>query len=151
MIVRTENAGAQVQATWDGSQWTIRTFRSFNEMLAQLDSLIAQLEELGYADRELFGVRLALEEAMVNALKHGHKGDDSREVVLRYRLCAQSIMAEVEDQGSGFNPDAVPDPRAPENLQRPSGRGLLLMRRYMSWVRHNPRGNRVTLCRYRGS
>jgi serine/threonine-protein kinase RsbW len=119
-------------------------------MLVHLDALVAQLQGLGYSDRELFGVRLALEEAMVNALKHGHQGDASKEAVLRYRLTAVSLLAEVEDQGPGFDPEAVPDPLAPENLERPSGRGLLLMRRYMSWVRHNSRGNRVTLCRYRG-
>jgi serine/threonine-protein kinase RsbW len=131
--------------------WTTLTFRSFGEMLAHLDPVIAQLRELGYSDRELFGVRLALEEAMVNALKHGHQGELSREAVLRYRLSSVSLLAEVEDQGPGFNPQAVPDPLAPENLERPSGRGLLLMRRYMSWVRHNSRGNRVTMCRYRGT
>jgi serine/threonine-protein kinase RsbW len=119
-------------------------------MLEHLDALVARLGQLGYCERELFGIRLALEEAMVNALKHGHRGDPSLEAVLRYRLSSVSVLVEVEDRGEGFNPAAVPDPLAPENLQRPSGRGLLLMRRYMSWVRHNARGNRVTMCRYRG-
>ncbi len=56
----------------------------------------------------------------------------------------------IEDQGRGFQPEEVPDPFAPENLERPSGRGLVLMRNYMTSVRYNAAGNRVTMCRQRG-
>jgi serine/threonine-protein kinase RsbW len=131
-------------------EWVVRTFRNYDELFRLLEEVTAGLAPLGYSDKELFGVRLALEEAMVNAVKHGHGGDPSKEAVLRYRLSVASLLAEVEDQGPGFNPADVPDPLAPENLERPGGRGLLLMRRYMSWVRHNAAGNCVTLCRRRG-
>ena len=60
-------------------------------------------------------------------------------------------MIEVEDEGRGFDPSHVPDPTLPENLERPNGRGLLLMRRSMTWVRYTGRGNRVTLCKRRSS
>jgi serine/threonine-protein kinase RsbW len=62
----------------------------------------------------------------------------------------ERVLAEVQDQGAGFDPRQVPDPLAPENRDRPRGRGLLLMRSYLSWVRFNRRGNGVRLCR-RGS
>jgi serine/threonine-protein kinase RsbW len=54
-------------------------------------------------------------------------------------------------QGDGFDPDAVPDPLAPENLEKPSGRGLLLMRHYLTSVDFNEKGNHVTLCRCRSA
>jgi serine/threonine-protein kinase RsbW len=61
------------------------------------------------------------------------------------------VLAEVEDEGPGFNPAVVPDPTLPENLEQTGGRGLLLMRHYMSWVHYSERGNHVTLgkCRSR--
>jgi len=107
------------------------------------------LKSVGYGEKELFAVRLALEEALVNAIKHGHKGDPGKEVQLRYHLTTECILAEIEDQGPGFKPEDVPDPFAPENLERSSGRGLLLMHNYMTWVRFNDAGNCVTMCRQR--
>jgi len=58
-------------------------------------------------------------------------------------------VAQVEDRGAGFDPALVPDPLAPENLLKPGGRGLLLMRHYLTGVCHNERGNCVCLCRHR--
>ena len=63
----------------------------------------------------------------------------------------QGVWLEVEDEGPGFDPRAVPDPREPENLERPGGRGLLLMRRYLTRVAHLDRGNRVVLFRERSA
>jgi serine/threonine-protein kinase RsbW len=68
---------------------------------------------------------------------------------VRYQVDAMRALAEVEDEGPGFDPRTVPDPRAPENLERPSGRGLLLMGHFATWIRYNPQGNCVALCRYR--
>ena len=59
--------------------------------------------------------------------------------------------AEVEDEGPGFDPGRVPDPTLPENPDRPGGRGLPLMRHFMTWVRFSRPGNRVTLCKYRSA
>ena len=63
----------------------------------------------------------------------------------------RDILVKVEDQGPGFDPGQVADPLAPENLGRESGRGLLLMRSFLTCVRHNERGNRVTLCQRRSA
>jgi serine/threonine-protein kinase RsbW len=103
---------------------------------------------LGFPDKDVFGVRLALEEALVNSVKHGHRYDPTKRVLLRYKVVPEYALAEVEDQGPGFDPHQVPDPTAEGGLERPCGRGLLLMRAYASWVRHNERGNCVTLCKY---
>jgi serine/threonine-protein kinase RsbW len=102
----------------------------------------------GYPLRAQFGVRLAIEEAVVNAVKHGHKGDTAKAVKVRYRVGLRDVLVEVEDQGPGFDRGQVPDPLAPENLDRSSGRGLLLMRSFLT-VRYNERGNRVILYKSR--
>jgi serine/threonine-protein kinase RsbW len=114
-----------------------------------LAALVEEMTAAGYTDKEQFAVRLALDEALVNGIKHGNREDPAKWVSFRYRVTPETVLAEVEDQGPGFDPDHVPDPLAPENLERASGRGLLLMRAYMTWVRHNECGNCVTLCKYR--
>ena len=126
-----------------------RTLHVAAEIVPMIEEIAATLDEVGYSSKEIFGIRLALEEALVNAIKHGHKGDPSKEVHLRYQVTRDRFIAEIEDEGPGFDPDAVPDPLAPENLECPCGRGLVLMRHYMTWVRFNKAGNRVTLCRLR--
>jgi serine/threonine-protein kinase RsbW len=103
----------------------------------------------GYGAREVFGVRLALEEALVNAIRHGHGGDPSKRVRLRYQVGDEFVIAQVQDEGPGFRPENAPDPFAPENLERDGGRGLFLIRHYMTWVRHNPAGNCITMCKRR--
>jgi serine/threonine-protein kinase RsbW len=114
-----------------------------------MEDILGLLEAAGYSKNDLFAVRIALEEALVNAITHGHKNDPNKPVLLRYHLAADGFFIEIEDQGPGFRLEAVPDPSAPENLDRPCGRGLLLMRNFMTWVRFNDKGNRVTMCRRR--
>jgi serine/threonine-protein kinase RsbW len=124
--------------------------RTSAEVVPLLDRVVGLLEGLGYSAKEVFGVRLALEEAAVNGLKHGNADDPSRSVWVRYRADAAEVWLEVEDEGPGFDPGEVPDPLAPENLENPSGRGLFLMRTYMSSVEYNARGNRVRMRKVRG-
>jgi serine/threonine-protein kinase RsbW len=131
--------------------WGRRAFRCAEEIPFLLDQVVSELDAAGYSRKETFGVRLALEEAMANAIKHGNRGDPSKEALLRWRVTAACVQAEVQDQGAGFDPEAVPDPLAPENLERPGGRGILLMRAYMNSVRWSARGTCVTLCRHRDS
>jgi serine/threonine-protein kinase RsbW len=96
-----------------------------------------------YSERDIFGAKLALEEALVNAIKHGNQMDRSKKVSLSYRVCSEWFEVVITDEGPGFNPDDVPDPVAFENLERPCGRGLLLMRHYMTHVIFHPPGNKV--------
>jgi serine/threonine-protein kinase RsbW len=103
----------------------------------------------GYGCRDVFAVRLALEEAVANAIKHGHQGDVRKKVRVSYCVDSERTLARVTDEGPGFDPEDVADPLEPENLERSSGRGLLLMRHYMTWVRFNERGNCVRLCKRR--
>jgi serine/threonine-protein kinase RsbW len=104
------------------------------------------MERCGYDHKEVFGVRLALEEAMVNAVKHGNRHDPTKRVRASWHVGPNRVMIEIKDEGDGFDPRALPDPCASENFERCCGRGVFLMRHYMSSVRYNKRGNRVTMC-----
>jgi len=119
--------------------------------LAQMQDLVNRLlcaiQPLEFTDKEVFGIRLALEEALVNAVKHGNKQDPTKTVHVRFQITSQHFLIEIRDEGRGFDPEAVPDPLDPENLERPGGRGVFLMRHYMSWVQYNETGNCVTLCK----
>jgi serine/threonine-protein kinase RsbW len=104
-------------------------------------SVVQALERNGYPKASLFAVRLALHEAMSNAFQHGHRGRPDLPVTLTYNVDAQQTQIMVEDQGPGFDPAAIPDPTLDENLERGSGRGLLLIRAYMSEAEYLGRGN----------
>jgi len=98
-----------------------------------------------YGERDIFSIRLALEEALINAIKHGNRMDRSKKVHILYRVLPARFDIEISDEGNGFDPGDVPDPTAVENLERPCGRGLMLMRHYMTDVNFNPRGNSVQM------
>lgn len=115
------------------------------EVEAATQSVIAALERLGYDKASAFAVRLALEEALTNAVRHGNKEDPRRRVTLQCEIGEREALIDVEDEGEGFDPNAVPDPTAAENLDIPSGRGLMLMRSFMAEVTVHPPGNRVTM------
>jgi serine/threonine-protein kinase RsbW len=104
-----------------------------------------QLKASQATDQEVFSIRLALEEALVNAIKHGNQMDRSKQVHISYRFLPDRFEIRITDEGAGFDPNDVPDPTAVENLDRPCGRGLMLMRHYMTEVVYNERGNSVAM------
>ena len=116
-------------------------------MIPLIEAVIAKMASLGFSEKDIFGMRLALEEALVNSVKHGHRHDPTKNVEIRYRVCHEHALVQVEDQGPGVDPAGIPDPTASENWERPCRRGVLLMRSYMTWIRYNERGNCVTLCK----
>jgi serine/threonine-protein kinase RsbW len=123
--------------------------RTSAEMLPILDKIEAYMRLLGYPSKDIFAVKLVLGEAVCNAIRHGNRGDHSKHVHVGYLVLANEVFMEVQDQGQGFDPTRVPDPLVEERVDRPSGRGLFLMRVYTSWLSYNAKGNRVTLCRRR--
>jgi serine/threonine-protein kinase RsbW len=104
---------------------------------------------LGYPQSDLVAVLLATREAVLNAVRHGLRGDPAKQVRLRYLVTPSEVWIEVEDDGTGFNPASVPGATADWQAQHRRGRGLFLMRSYTDWMTFNPAGNRVTLCRRR--
>jgi serine/threonine-protein kinase RsbW len=108
-----------------------------------------QLRTSEYEDKEIFAIRLALEEAIVNAIKHGNQMDQGKKVQVRFRVQSDRFDIHIADEGAGYNPDDLPDPLDEENLERPCGRGIFLMRHYMTEVVVHPPGNRLTMCKVR--
>ncbi len=107
--------------------------------------ILGVLARYGYDDAACFAVRTAIEEAVSNAIHHGNNNDPRRMVTIEYAADEAAIEIEIEDEGAGFDPESVPDPTRPENVDIPSGRGIMLMRVYMSEVEFAPAGNRVRL------
>ena len=97
----------------------------------------------GYDDSSMFGIRLALEEGLNNAIKHGNRYDPTKAITVCYEVDAGRVAVTIADEGVGFDPCSVPDPTADENLEKPCGRGLMLIRAYMDEVRFNERGNQI--------
>lgn len=98
-----------------------------------------------FPERSMFALRLALEEAVMNAFKHGHRSIPDEPVELRWTIDDARAEIVVQDRGPGFNPGGVPDPTSDDRLELPTGRGLMLMQAYMSSIEFNEQGNRVTM------
>ena len=130
--------------------WCGRAAIALMEEIADvLTGVIGAMEEVGYGVRDALAVCLALAEAVINAVKHGHGNDPRKRARIWWVVSASAVKLVVKDEGAGFDPDRVSNPCLPENRERPGGRGVFLMRSYMSWVRFNDASNRVVMCRYR--
>jgi len=113
---------------------------------ALIDRVLALAESHAFGSSALFAMRLAIEEAITNAFEHGHAGlDPATPIHVEYAVTQDAVEIAIEDQGTGFTPSSLPDPTLLENLSKPSGRGVMLMRAYMSDVHFNEQGNRVKL------
>jgi len=110
-----------------------------------IEGLLTELERHQWDENDRFSIHLAVEEALVNAIKHGNQDDSQRFVDVEVRVSPALVRIEIEDEGDGFDPRSVPDPTDDENLELPSGRGLMLMRSFMNIVEFNERGNRVRM------
>ena len=115
------------------------------------DDIEQALKSNSFHEKEIFSIRLALEEALVNAIKHGNQMDRSKKVHIEYSCNTERFDITIQDEGAGFDPEDVPDPMAFENLERPCGRGLLLMRHYMTEVNFQPPGNRLKMSKVRAA
>jgi serine/threonine-protein kinase RsbW len=110
-----------------------------------LNHLSERLVKLRVVEPESIEVVVALDEAIVNAIKHGNGYDPGKHVTIAAVISNREARFDVSDEGDGFSEQDVPDPCAPENLLRTSGRGLLLIRSIMDEVTYNERGNRITM------
>lgn len=110
------------------------------------EGLLAAVGRARYPEASAFAIRLALEEAIYNAFRHGHQDlPRDEEVRLHWRVTPSEIRITVEDKGPGFRPESLPDPTSQDRLELPHGRGVMLMRAYMTVVQYNEKGNRVTM------
>ncbi len=111
--------------------------------------VLVNLQANDFAEEDLFAVHLALEEAFVNAIKHGNKMEPTKAVKIDYAVGPDKIEICMTDEGHGFDPTVIPDPRYGDNLFKPAGRGLLLIKSYMDIVEYNQRGNSLRMVRYK--
>lgn len=109
----------------------------FTELVA------TELERRNWPAQDVFAVRLAMEEALANAVEHGNQRDPKKQVVAKAVVGNARALISVCDEGEGFDASATPDPRLEENLEKPTGRGLLLINSFMTRVWRNEKGNEI--------
>ncbi len=94
--------------------------------------------EIGFNEEEVLQIAMAVREAAVNAVLHGNAYDPAKKVNLDFERTAGDLVITIRDQGKGLDPSKIPDPLAPENLLKTSGRGIFLIRSFMDDVQINP-------------
>jgi serine/threonine-protein kinase RsbW len=105
------------------------------ETVAAAAAAVAEFAgRFGVSDDALFGIDMAVREAVTNAVLHGNRQDENKTVDLVLKSSPDAVEISVHDQGPGFNPEDVPDPTATENLLKTSGRGIFFMRTFMDEV-----------------
>jgi serine/threonine-protein kinase RsbW len=132
------------QPNWDWSA-DLSVPSTYEAGKSVIEQLLAALAGAQWSEHEIFGIHLAVEEALVNAIRHGNGLDPSKMVSARFHLSRDHLEVEITDEGNGFNPAKLPDPTDSENIEAPCGRGVLLMRNFMNRVEYNDRGNRVVM------
>lgn len=118
---------------------------AISPMHAILDYLLNRVEKLGVVRPEQSNLFVALDEAFVNAVKHGNKYNAQKLVRITAELSRNEASFTVEDEGEGFDVNSIPDPLDPDNLFKTSGRGVLFIYNIMDEVKYNERGNRLTM------
>ena len=121
-------------------------------LIEEAVDVVARHLEAQFVDRRSvrFNCRVALSEALANAIQYGNANDPSRHVHVRVLFGPHAIEMEVADEGPGFDPVDVPDPTTPERLESPDGRGIFLIRRLVDEVRFNEKGNAICMILRRG-
>ncbi len=134
---------------------TARTSLTLASTLATVDRVEQEAEafatHFGFDEDEVSNIAMAVREATVNAVVHGNGYSGSKEIVVVFEATETDLLFRVADQGSGFDPTAIPDPLSPENILRGSGRGVFLMRAFMDGVdfRQLSPGTELTLTKHR--
>jgi serine/threonine-protein kinase RsbW len=110
-------------------------------------AIMQRVIERRFDDESVFAIKLAIEEGIINAIKHGNKHDPGKTVTIDCKVSDTLFDITIQDQGVGFLRKDVPDPLAEENLEKSSGRGLLLIESYMNKVEYSDQGRRLHMTR----
>ncbi len=122
---------------------------SMMENIRMIESFIDNAKEKFQLDDDIYGnIMIAVTEAVNNAIKHGNSGNKSKNVYLSLFLEDSLIKFIIKDEGAGFNFERLPDPTAPENLEKPGGRGIFLMKHLSDEVEFKDNGTVVELSFY---
>ena len=129
----------------EAQSWTWTKECTFSSDMGTAHHLIEEVMTAvrtdSWNDKDLFAVELVLEEALTNAVKHGNHSDPAKNVRFECKLNSRKCWVRIEDEGSGFDPNSLADPREPANQMAASGRGILLVRHFATRVKWNERGN----------
>jgi serine/threonine-protein kinase RsbW len=120
----------------------------YEEMDPVVSVILSAMDSFGYTDDSIRKMKIVMTELLVNAIHHGNKLVFSKKVTMGHLIDKNRAVISIMDQGSGFNPDSIPDPTIPENLSKDSGRGLFIVRHYVDAISFNKKGNRVTVTKY---
>lgn len=121
------------------------------ESVSEVESLAEKwATEAGLDEDEIFRLTMAAREAAVNAVLHGNEYDPAKHIIVTFENTGESLILRVCDQGKGLDPSTIPDPTAPENLLRGTGRGIFLIRSLMDEVhfRQLHPGTELTLVKH---
>lgn len=122
---------------------------SLIENIRIVESFIDNAKERFMLNDDIYGnIMIAVTESVNNAIRHGNQNDKGKNVKLKAEFTNHTIKFMISDEGPGFDYDNLPDPTAPENLDKPGGRGIFLMRNLSDEVRFNDRGREVELSFY---
>lgn len=117
----------------------------FSEMY-KVEELIDSVCSESLSDQDVYGnVLIAVTEAVNNAIIHGNKNDKSRSIVVRVLSADDAVTFSIKDEGSGFDFENLPDPTAPENLEKENGRGIFLMKSLSDSVEFSDGGSQVSV------
>jgi serine/threonine-protein kinase RsbW len=122
---------------------------SLDYIAGAANQLMEALLRFGIITIEEVNMKIALVEALTNAMEHGNGFDHGRKVKVEAKIIETKAEIKIQDQGKGFNYRNLPNPTAPENLYKPRGRGIYMMHRLMDEVHFNRKGNIVRLVKYR--
>ncbi len=110
-----------------------------------IQEVLDQLKNNGWTSHDIFAVEMALEEALANAIHHGNQEDPLKKVCFSCQISEELAKIRIEDEGEGFDPGSITDPRAPENLERACGRGVFLIKNFMNRVEYSECGRRIDM------
>ena len=119
---------------------------SIIENIRIVESFIDNSKDKFQIEDDIYGnIMVAVTESVNNAIRHGNKFDKDKNVYLSLKVAEDHLKFEVEDEGSGFDTESLPDPTAVENLENPGGRGIFLMRNLCDEVKFTNNGRNVQL------
>lgn len=120
------------------------------DSLAKVEQIIEEIKDLHKIPEDLYGnILVSITEAVNNAIKHGNKLDPNKEVDFSFESNEKEYIFKIQDKGVGFDPNNIPDPTLPENIDKPDGRGIFIMKNLADEVAFEDEGRRVEITFYR--
>lgn len=129
----------------------IQKYRLESEIgsLAKVEQIIEELKDLYKIPEDIYGnILVSITEAVNNAIRHGNKLDPKKEVDFSFESNEKEFIFKIIDQGTGFDPDSIPDPTLPENIDKPDGRGIFIMKNLSDEVKFEDDGRRIEITFY---